>query len=88
MSRDGCSVNEIADGTTIVRECVSASGIVFTIAWDGTPIPASGNYWGAYAGGVLGGTPEGAAGGRTPASAAGDRCDGRGELGVSVHEIS
>jgi len=49
-ARSGYTVHEIASGSTVVREYVSPSGIVFGIAWNGLIHPDLTQLLGAYAG--------------------------------------
>jgi hypothetical protein len=49
-ARNGYTVHEIASGSTVVREYVSPSGIVFGIAWNGLIHPDLTQLLGAYAG--------------------------------------
>jgi len=48
--RNGYTVHEIASDSTVVREYVSPSGIVFGIAWNGLIHPDLTQLLGAYAG--------------------------------------
>ncbi len=50
MIQSNYTVHEIASGSTVVREYVSADGVVFGIAWNGLIHPDLTQLLGAYAG--------------------------------------
>ncbi|GFO55717.1 hypothetical protein GMSM_27240 [Geomonas sp. Red276] len=50
ISRNGYTINEMADRATVVREYLSADGVVFAIAWEGNLHPDLSQLLGGYAG--------------------------------------
>jgi hypothetical protein len=48
--RNGYTVHEIDSGSTVVREYISPSGIVFAVAWNGLTHPDLTQLLGSYAG--------------------------------------